>query len=86
MHSCYCTLGGSGFGLFISKGIVDLHEGSISVFSAGEGHGCSFILSMPMTRAVAAGNGQYIPYQYNLNAPSQTFNIPYQTHSLKSSE
>ena len=43
--------GGSGFGLFISKGIVDLHQGSISVFSAGEGHGCSFILSMPMTRA-----------------------------------
>ena len=40
--------GGSGFGLFISKGIVDLHKGSIAVHSEGEGHGCLFILSMPM--------------------------------------
>ena len=43
--------GGSGFGLFISKGIVDLHKGTITVFSEGEGHGCSFILAMPMVRA-----------------------------------
>ena len=43
--------GGSGFGLFISKGIVDLHKGTIAVYSEGEGHGCSFILSMPMVRA-----------------------------------
>ena len=40
--------GGSGFGLFISKGIVDLHNGTIAVHSEGEGHGCSFILSIPM--------------------------------------
>jgi len=55
--SCTVLLipGGSGFGLFISKGIVDLHNGSISVYSAGEGHGCSFILSMPMTRTAASG-------------------------------
>ena len=44
--------GGSGFGLFISKGIVDLHNGSISVRSEGEGHGCSFILAMPMALAL----------------------------------
>ena len=44
--------GGSGFGLFISKGIVDLHKGTIAVQSEGEGHGCSFILMMPMVRAV----------------------------------
>ena len=43
--------GGSGFGLFISKGIVDLHKGTIAVHSEGEGHGCSFILSMPMMQA-----------------------------------
>ena len=43
--------GGSGFGLFISKGIVDLHCGSIAVQSEGEGHGCSFVLAMPMVRA-----------------------------------
>jgi CheY-like chemotaxis protein len=45
--------GGSGFGLFISKGIVDLHNGSISVRSEGEGHGCSFILAMPMVRRLS---------------------------------
>ena len=44
--------GGSGFGLFISKGIVDLHKGTIAVHSEGEGHGCSFILAMPMVRAI----------------------------------
>ena len=27
--------GGSGFGLYICKGIVDLHDGSIDVFSEG---------------------------------------------------
>ena len=30
--------GGSGFGLFIAKGITDLHGGDISVFSKGEGN------------------------------------------------
>ena len=49
--------GGSGFGLFISKGIVDLHDGTITVYSAGEGHGCSFILKMPMTHAAAVSGG-----------------------------
>ena len=44
--------GGSGFGLFISKGIVDLHNGTIAVRSEGEGHGCSFILTMSMVCAL----------------------------------
>jgi Histidine kinase-, DNA gyrase B-, and HSP90-like ATPase len=42
--------GGSGFGLFITKGIVDLHGGEISVYSAGEGKGTSFTLRLPMAR------------------------------------
>ena len=57
--------GGSGFGLFISKGIVDLHNGTIAVQSEGEGHGCSFILTMPMIRALldptAGGEDARIP-------------------------
>ena len=56
--------GGSGFGLFISKGIVDLHDGTITVYSEGEGHGCSFILSMPMTYSAASGHDLVLPFQY----------------------
>jgi signal transduction histidine kinase len=40
--------GGSGFGLFISKGIVDLHSGRISAFSEGDGKGCTFTVEIPM--------------------------------------
>jgi len=40
--------GGSGLGLFITKGIVDLHGGNISVWSEGEGHGCTFTLELPL--------------------------------------
>ena len=36
-HTCISSLagGGSGFGLYICAGIVDLHQGSINVFSKG---------------------------------------------------
>ena len=40
--------GGSGFGLYICKGIVDLHNGLISVFSEGEGLGSTFTVQLPM--------------------------------------
>ena len=43
--------GGSGFGLFICKGIVDLHNGAIRVTSEGEGKGSTFSLELPMRRA-----------------------------------
>ena len=42
--------GGSGFGLYISKGIVDLHGGKLGVWSAGEGEGCTFTVRIPMVR------------------------------------
>ncbi len=42
--------GGSGLGLLISKGIVDLHGGQISVHSEGEGKGTTFRVEIPMTR------------------------------------
>ena len=45
--------GGSGFGLFITKSIVDLHEGTIGVYSAGEGKGTRFTLELPMCRTTA---------------------------------
>jgi signal transduction histidine kinase/ActR/RegA family two-component response regulator len=42
--------GGSGLGLWITKGIVDLHNGKISVHSEGEGMGCKFSVELPMLR------------------------------------
>ena len=44
------TGGGSGFGLSISKSIVELHGGHMEVFSEGEGKGCSFLYRIPMKR------------------------------------
>lgn len=40
--------GGSGFGLYMCKGVVDLHGGQVSVFSEGEGKGSTFTLKIPM--------------------------------------
>ena len=42
--------GGSGLGLFITKGIVDLHGGNILVFSEGEDKGTTFRLELPMRK------------------------------------
>ena len=42
--------GGSGFGLYLAKSIVDLHGGELSVFSEGEGFGTTFTVKLPMTR------------------------------------
>ena len=43
--------GGSGFGLFLAKGIIDLHDGNISVYSEGEGSGSTFRIEIPMTKS-----------------------------------
>jgi CheY-like chemotaxis protein len=42
--------GGSGLGLWITGGIMNLHGGNISVSSEGEGKGSSFTVEMPMIR------------------------------------
>ena len=41
--------GGSGLGLFISDKIMELHEGSMSVHSEGEGKGSTFAITLPIT-------------------------------------
>ena len=40
--------GGSGLGLFIAKGIVDQHNGTLSVASEGLGKGTSFVCKLPI--------------------------------------
>ena len=40
--------GGLGLGLAISKQLVDLHGGSIQAKSLGEGHGATFVVTLPL--------------------------------------
>lgn len=40
---------GSGLGLWISKGITELHGGCIGAYSEGEGKGSTFYLELPVT-------------------------------------
>jgi CheY-like chemotaxis protein len=42
--------GGSGLGLWITQEILNLHDGSISVSSEGEGMGSCFTIELPMLR------------------------------------
>jgi signal transduction histidine kinase len=42
--------GGSGLGLFIGKGIVEQHGGTIQVSSDGLGRGATFVIELPMFR------------------------------------
>ena len=50
---------GTGLGLYISKGIVDMHRGHLIVNSAGEDQGATFTLLLPVesTAASAYGDG-----------------------------
>ena len=60
--------GGSGLGLWISKSIVDLHGGRLSVHSEGEGKGSTFRLEIPMSRnnqVTTSAKGNSMPMSIN---------------------
>jgi signal transduction histidine kinase len=48
--------GGSGLGLYISKGIVEQHGGTMRVRSLGPGQGATFTFTLPMTAASLASS------------------------------
>ena len=63
------STGGLGVGLALSKRLVELHEGSLTVHSAGPGQGSEFVVSLPALAPeaepapVAAQAGQVIAAQ-----------------------
>jgi signal transduction histidine kinase len=42
------TGGGLGLGLALVKNLVEAHEGSVTVYSAGDGHGSAFTVQLPL--------------------------------------
>jgi PAS domain S-box-containing protein len=55
------SFGGLGLGLAISKGIIELHGGSISAASDGVGKGAIFTVTLPLAAATAEGRPPQIP-------------------------
>jgi CheY-like chemotaxis protein/anti-sigma regulatory factor (Ser/Thr protein kinase) len=50
--------GGLGLGLALVKNLVEMHGGTVSVKSAGEGQGASFMVCLPLRATQAAEAGQ----------------------------
>lgn len=48
----HTSSGGLGIGLSLVRSIARMHEGSVSVASAGIGHGCEFTVLLPLTSMV----------------------------------
>jgi CheY-like chemotaxis protein/anti-sigma regulatory factor (Ser/Thr protein kinase) len=48
--------GGLGLGLAIVKNLVELHGGTVSARSAGEGKGATFVVTLPLSAGVEAGS------------------------------
>ncbi|HKO90859.1 MAG TPA: ATP-binding protein, partial [Polyangiaceae bacterium] len=47
---------GLGIGLSLSRHLVQLHQGNLSVSSAGDGQGATFTLAIPLRHVTGAGN------------------------------
>jgi two-component system CheB/CheR fusion protein len=47
--------GGIGVGLTLVKSLVEMHGGSVSAFSEGEGKGSEFVVRLPLSRAAPEG-------------------------------
>jgi PAS domain S-box-containing protein len=55
--------GGLGIGLSVVKRLVEMHGGSVALFSAGLGHGSRFELKLPLLQREEAGGEQPTPLQ-----------------------
>jgi signal transduction histidine kinase len=72
---CDCR-GGSGFGLFIAKGVVNLHEGATcGATSPGRGRGSTFFVSIPVTTEAPPVIGS-VAVSGNVDAPADATSAP----------
>jgi CheY-like chemotaxis protein len=60
--------GGLGIGLTVVRRMVELHGGTVEVFSDGRGHGSEFVVTLP--RLEHRGEAQIAPQAVGLSAPT----------------
>jgi signal transduction histidine kinase len=65
--------GGSGLGLWITNNIVRMHDGKVSVYSAGDGMGCSFTVEVGMERKVRTASPLVTPPITPITPTSKVF-------------
>ncbi|HEX7122864.1 MAG TPA: ATP-binding protein [Gemmatimonadaceae bacterium] len=54
-HSLERSRGGLGIGLSLARRLVEMHGGTLSATSDGEGHGSEFVVRLPLLKHVSSG-------------------------------